>query len=138
MAGFGYTRVVRDDTDAVVANIRRRTQALYERARDRGEQSLQSLVPVDTGALKESSHAESINVGLPRSRDAAGRFTNQEIGFVMRSFGNETTGEQYAKFVNEGHHTASGSWVPPNPYFSQAEADAKAVVEEELPSVLSK
>lgn len=137
MAGYGYTRVVRNDYDIEASNIRRRVQALYERGRQKGEESLQSLVPVDTGALKESSHAESINAGQPRSRDFRGRFLKEDIGFIMRSFGNEATGQQYATFVNEGHHTVSGSWVPPNPYFSQSVADANAVVQEGLPSIFT-
>lgn len=136
MAGYGYTRVVRNDYDIEAGKIRRRVQALYERGRQKGEDSLQSLCPVDTGALKESSHADPINAGLERSRDFRGRFLKEDIGFIMRSFGDESTGKQYATFVNEGHHTVSGSWVPPNPYFSQSVADANAVVQEGLPSVL--
>jgi hypothetical protein len=138
MAGFGYTTVVRDDTAALIAQTRRRVQALYEKARAQGEQSLQALVPRDTGALADSSHAEPMNAGLPRARDAAGRFTNQEIGFTMRSFGNEATGQMYARWVNEGHHTRSGSWVPPNPFFSQSVADAKAVIAEGLATIFAK
>lgn len=138
MSGYGYTTVVRGDYESEIAKVRRRLQSLYERGRAKGEQSLQSLCPVDTGALRESSRAESINAGLPRARDAQGRFTTQEIGFVMTSFGNEATGQQYATYVNEGHHTVSGSWVPPNPYFSQSVADANAVVQEGLLGVLAK
>lgn len=138
-SGYGETKIVRNDTERIIANARARARALYERARERGQQSLESLTPVDTGNLKASSKAEPLRAAdAPRSRDARGRFANEEIGFSMRSFGDEANNKAYARWVNGGHHTASGSFVPANPYFSQSVADASAVIKEGLPSVLRK
>lgn len=105
-------------TETVKAMVARITTA-YESAAKMADQRLQESVPVDTGKLKESTKVTPVEgPGL--------------VGFQMRSFGNDETGKGYAKFVNGGHHTVNGGWVPPQPYFSQATQDAKDDLKEAL------
>jgi hypothetical protein len=93
----------------------KKIRGAYESARKVAEQSLDANTPEDTGKLKESNKVKLLESG---------------IGFVMSSFGNLETGRAYAGHVNSGHHIALKGgglrFVPPQPYFSQAEADARA------------
>lgn len=56
-----------------------------------------ALVPVDTGKL-------SRHLGIRKTADGTGR----EIGALGDI--------EYAAYVEEGHQTRSGSWVPAQPY----------------------
>jgi hypothetical protein len=120
---LGRAEVVRSDYGkAVQARIAKYKRA-YEAAREAADNTMQSMAPEDTGALKASSKATMLPDGL---------------GFVMRSFGNESMGKAYAKFVNSGHHIAKKDgtivFIPAVPFFSQAEADARATLREHLRS----
>jgi|SRR6185503_11015189 len=106
---WGRTVVVRDRTAQVVAAAIKRVQGAYVKARDLGDQRLQSLVPRLTGALASSSVAELL----------------EPTKLLLRSYGDESAGKAYARWVNGGHHTQSGTFVPANPYFSQSCRDVR-------------
>lgn len=115
-AGVVKLNLIRD-----VQTRRKRIVEAHETARNVAEQSLQTNVPVLSGALKASSKAERLPNG---------------IGFEMRSYGNEAEGRAYAYWVNFGHTIVLKSggtrFVSPQPYFSQAVADARAKRDEAL------
>jgi hypothetical protein len=57
----------------------------------------QAQCPVETGTLRDSAYSQV------------------EAGGVTLGFS-----APYAAYVDQGHHTRSGSWVPANPFFSSA------------------
>lgn len=108
---------IQRDVKARVSAIR----GAYQKGESAARESLDANTPVLSGDLKESNKVTPNESG---------------IGFTMSSYGSNRTGRAYAKHVNDGHFVrkADGSttFVPPNPYFSRAQADAEAAIRDEL------
>lgn len=120
---LGHASVIRSDYEKALQAKIARIKRAYEAAMNVADQTMQNMVPVDKGNLKASTKAESLT---------------DRIGFVMRSFGDQSTGKAYARWVNGGHNIALAAggvrFVSGVPFFSQAEADARAVLRRELTS----
>lgn len=104
---LGSASVTRNNYARDVQKKIERIKAAYSKGADAGRGSLDANTPVRTGNLKSRNRVEMFSNGL---------------GFIMS---NETP---YGPHVNSGHFTRSGSFVPPNPFFSRAEADARAAL----------
>lgn len=96
--------------DTLSTQMEAELQALIEKHTNGTFDDSQAVVPVLTGELQGSGHAD--------------------IGHLQ---GTVTYDAEYALWVDQGHHTRSGSFVPPNPFLSlpfqqhaqQFEDDAK-------------
>lgn len=120
---LGHAEVVKSNyAKAVQARINK-YKAAYKAAADVADQTMQNMVPERTGALKASTSA---------------KVTEDGLGIIMRSYGDEANGKAYARWVNGGHHVAlkggGAKFVPGVPYFSQAQADARATLARRLRS----
>ncbi len=73
-------------------------QHLLDRCAQKALEYQQATVPVDTGALKKCLGIVSTDNGLTR-----------KIGAVIDPV-------EYAIYVEEGHRTTSGTWVPAQPF----------------------
>jgi hypothetical protein len=124
---IGRTEITKNNIDSVIKAATEKVRQAYEKARVQAEQLLQARVPVDTGALKGSTRAESLST--------VGALGGLGVGFSMNSFGNESSGKAYARWVNGGHHAANGNWIPAQPYFSQTVADVQADLSGDLKKV---
>jgi len=119
MAGGSNTVITKDRILQVVDNAVKNAQQIYEQTGVKGEQRMKQNAPVDTGELQKSSKVIQMSGGTV-------------FGFILRSYGNEQVGRAYALYVDRGHHTVSGGWVPANPYYSQAVTDTKDDLATEL------
>lgn len=99
MAGFTW-KLVRNDIPQIIASLEPKAGICAKHAADIIRDDVKERAPVDTGALQAGYY--SIQTGP----------TTAEV----RSGDNI----KYAAFVNYGHHTRSGSWVPAQPHFEPA------------------
>lgn len=84
--------------------IRDKSKTQRHKAAEDLAASAKRRAPVKTGQLRESITVE----GQGDSTDLV------------------TVGAPYAPFVNNGHHTRGGSWVPPNPFWDAAIEEMRA------------
>lgn len=96
-------------------------QAWWERVKA----TAQSLCPIDTGSLMLSIRIEPLTITFGENFEIAVSPNEQLINSQIVAGGmivNPKTGRlvDYAKAIEEGHFTVSGSWVPPNPFLEMA------------------
>ena len=117
MSDFDITvsgsRVILDNLDALETTLQERIHAAMHEAAETGMQTMQELVPVDTGYLKSQLYAEVEDEQIRLGDDAP-----------------------YAVYLELGHHTRSGSFVAPQPFIVPGAVAAGDALKEKLQGLI--
>lgn len=97
--GMKWT-LVKNDIPTIIAQLNPRIGASVKQAADIVRDDVKERAPVDTGALRDGYYSTQTSDTTAEVR------SGDDI--------------LYADFVESGHHTRSGSWVPAQPHFAPA------------------
>lgn len=100
----------------------------------RGAQAVQNGAPRDTSFM-----ADAVYSVTPDGQSTYGQATPEKAGsYLLPEVQPEHdlqgvigAAANYSEWVNDGHHTVSGSWVPPQPFFDEGMAQLEGIFNEE-------
>lgn len=115
-------------------NLRPACQQIVGNTVIEGAQAVKAGAPVDTEFMQDAVYYVT-----PDGRSTYGQASPEKKGSYLLD---EVTPENdlqgvigaaanYSVFVDQGHHTSSGSWVPPQPFFSQGVEQLETIFNEQ-------
>lgn len=96
--GFSFTwRIAQNDLPKIIDNLSSKGGNTVQIVADEIRDDVKSRSPVDTGAMQEGYYDTMTGTWTAEVR------SGDDLGYPL--------------YVEMGHHTRSGSWVPPQPHF---------------------